>query len=705
VAVLAGASPGSTTRPGAATAEGHRVGYMPALDGLRALAVLGVMAYHGGVSFLPAGFFGVDAFFVLSGFLITTLLVTEWGGAGHIALRAFWARRARRLLPALLVMLVFVALYARFVAAPGTYPGLRFDGIAALFYSANWRFIASGTSYFVQNGPVSPLLHTWSLAIEEQFYILWPLVVLVIMRARRRSSPRALATLMAVSIAGAVASAIEMGIVFDPAGDPTRAYFGTDTHAQCLLVGAALAAGVALWRRGGVRPLSTRARRGLEVGGLAGVAASAWAWSQLHYGQTFVFRGGFLVVSLSVAAVILSAVLHPGGVVARGLSWSPLRFIGRISYGMYLWHFPLDIALTGGRTGVQGTALFALRTAVTVAVSALSFYALERPVRTGNLLNAVRARVVTPVAVIATAVVVVVATVPPAALAAGAPRTGTATAGVSGAASVHIPVALRDAPVRVLLVGDSVALSLGAGLFGPAVASHIVLEDLGTVGCGVAQGTNLWAKINGQEQKTATQWPCRALPKAGKVPWPTAWHNWLREVTPNLVVLLAGRWEVVDRLYEGRRTNILDPTFAAYVKRALELAVSVGTSTGAHMVLMTAPCFSEGEQPNGAPFPEDNIARVQAYNRLVRAVGAEYPSTVTVQDLYAMACPGGRFVSAIGGVPLRAPDGIHFAFGANIGSNLLAPQILPTWVLLGHEQEAAGGKVVSGPLPSVVSPP
>ena len=692
---------GSTTRPGAATAEGHRVGYMPALDGLRALAVLGVMAYHGGVSFLPAGFFGVDAFFVLSGFLITTLLVTEWGGAGHIALRAFWARRARRLLPALLVMLVFVALYARFVAAPGTYPGLRFDGIAALFYSANWRFIASGTSYFVQNGPVSPLLHTWSLAIEEQFYILWPLVVLVIMRARRRSSPRALATLMAVSIAGAVASAIEMGIVFDPAGDPTRAYFGTDTHAQCLLVGAALAAGVALWRRGGVRPLSTRARRGLEVGGLAGVAASAWAWSQLHYGQTFVFRGGFLVVSLSVAAVILSAVLHPGGVVARGLSWSPLRFIGRISYGMYLWHFPLDIALTGGRTGVQGTALFALRTAVTVAVSALSFYALERPVRTGNLLNAVRARVVMPVAVIATAVVVVAATVPPAALAAGA-RVSAATARAAGQAP-GVPPSLATAPVRVMVVGDSVALTLGNGLVFQEKSFHIDQVNLSILGCGVALGPSVWSVKNGELVQMPMQYPCRLRPTHGEVPWTSAWPNWLKEVRPNVVVLLAGRWEVFDRFYLGRRRNILQPVYAAYVKHMLEEAVTIGTSTGAHMVLMTAPCYSPGEQPNGLPWPNDP-RRVQEYNRLVREVGAEFPSKATVQDLYAMACPGRTFTATLHGAPLRSSDGVHFLVGVGQGADLLAAQILPLWEQLGHEQEAAGGVVVRGPLPTHFSP-
>ncbi|HTZ10587.1 MAG TPA: acyltransferase, partial [Acidimicrobiales bacterium] len=386
-----GRSPG-----GGARQSTHGLAYMPALDGVRAFAVLAVMAYHSGLAFLPAGFFGVDAFFVLSGFLITTLLVTEWSGSGRIGLGAFWARRARRLLPALLVVLVFVVLYARFVAAPGTYPGLRWDSIATLFYSANWRYIVAGQSYFALTGPVSPLLHTWSLAIEEQFYIVWPVVVLVVMRARGGDTARGLRTLLAVSVAGALGSALEMALLFTPGTDPTRVYFGTDTHAQCLLVGTALASGLALWRRRGDAELPDRARRALAVAGVAGVGVCAWAWSQLQYGQTFVFRGGFLLVSLSVAAVILSAVLVPAGVLARALAWAPLRYLGRISYGMYLWHFPLDVALTSTRVGLTGVPLFLVRSAVTVAVSTASFYAVERPIRTRAVLSAVRARVVAP---------------------------------------------------------------------------------------------------------------------------------------------------------------------------------------------------------------------------------------------------------------------------------------------------------------------
>jgi hypothetical protein len=490
-----------------------------------------------------------------------------------------------------------------------------------------------------------------------------------------------------------------MALLFDPAGDPTRVYFGTDTHAQCLLVGAALAAGIALWRRGSTPTVtSDRGRRLLSAAGVVGVGTCAWAWSQLQYGQAFVFRGGFLLVSVSVAAVIASAVLHPAGAVARALSWSPLRFIGRISYGMYLWHSPLDIALTGARTGLSGTLLFLVRTAVTVAVSTLSFYALERPIRTGTFLTAARARVATPAAFIGIAAAVVVTTLPTAA--SGAVSPGPTTPGTTpGGPVATVPASLASAPVRVMLLGDSVALSLGIDLSGALTRWHVDLENLAMLGCGVAQGGSVWDNKQGVLQKVPVAYPCHLRPTHGNVPWPTAWPAWLRAVRPNVVVLLAGRWEVVDRPYLGLRTNILQKTFAAYVKHQLELAVQIGTSTGAHMVLETAPCYDQGEQANGSPWPQDDVRRVEAYNALVRQVGAEFPTSVTVQDLFSFACPHAKFTTTLNGVPLRDPDGIHFDISSATG-DLLAPTVLPLWEDLGHRQEARGGAVLTGPVPN-----
>jgi peptidoglycan/LPS O-acetylase OafA/YrhL len=672
---------------------------MPALDGVRAFAVLGVMAYHGGVSFLPAGFFGVDAFFVLSGFLITTLLVTEWGESDGIALRAFWARRARRLLPALFVVLVFVAFYVRFVATPGMYPGLRGDGFAALLYYANWHFIATSQNYFVQTGPVSPLLHTWSLAIEEQFYIVWPLIILGLMRLRRRGG--GLQAVLAVSVVGALGSALAMALLFDPGADPTRVYFGTDTHAQSLLVGAALAAGVALWRRRGAAVVNTRrARSALTTTGILGVGVCAWTWSQWQYGQDSVFRGGFLVVTVSVAAVIASAVLHPTGVTARGLSWAPLRYIGTISYGMYLWHFPLDIALTGSSTGLSGAALFLVRSAVTVIVAAASFHVLERPVRRGQVLTKMRARFVTPVAIVGTAVILVATTT--SAVAAGSTPLS-APVGPVPTGTLPGGEAVASAPVRVMVVGDSVAQSLSLGLTHQEARFHVTQADRAILGCGVVEGRLVWVDVAGAETQRFPAGPCRTKPAPDVNPWPIAWKAWVEQLRPNVVVLLAGRWEVADWAFLGRRTNILHPAFAKYVQHQLERAVRIGTSTGAKMVLMTAPCFVPAELADGDPVPEDTVTRIEAYNRVVETVGGEFSQSVTVQDLFSLSCPDGRFTPTLGGRPFRA-DGVHFLVAPGTGADLLAARILPLWEELGHAQEEAGGALPAGPLPTHFAP-
>ena len=251
--------------------EDPSLSYIPALDGIRALAVLGVMAFHSGIPFLPAGFLGVDTFFVLSGFLITSLLIGEWRRRTTIRLGAFWARRARRLLPALLLVLLFVACYAAFVVPRGTYPDLRLDALSTLFYVANWHYILIGSNYFVQTGPVSLLTHTWSLAIEEQFYLVWPLVVLGVMHFTR-----SLRVLLAVCVVGALASAAEMALLYHPGMNLTRLYYGTDTHAQCMLVGASLAVSLAIFaerrraRGHGARTagrLAPTARRGPGLGG------------------------------------------------------------------------------------------------------------------------------------------------------------------------------------------------------------------------------------------------------------------------------------------------------------------------------------------------------------------------------------------------------------------------------------------------------
>ena len=215
-----------------------RLAYLPALDGMRACAVLAVMMFHGGIPHMDGGFMGVDAFFVLSGFLITSLLLGEWRQALTIKLGAFWARRARRLLPALLLMLLFVAFFASVIVPKGTYGALRLDALATLLYVSNWHFILVNSNYFNETSASSPLLHTWSLAVEEQFYVIWPLVVLGVMHFTR-----SLRALFVLCCAAAIASAVWMHHVYDGGLNTNRAYLGTDTRSQCLFIGCALAVG------------------------------------------------------------------------------------------------------------------------------------------------------------------------------------------------------------------------------------------------------------------------------------------------------------------------------------------------------------------------------------------------------------------------------------------------------------------------------
>jgi peptidoglycan/LPS O-acetylase OafA/YrhL len=654
-----------------------RFGHIPALDGLRAMAVLAVMAYHGGLADdVPGGLFSLDTFFCLSGFLITSLVVTEFRRTASVGLRAFWARRARRLLPALLLLLLAVAVWAHLFAGASQAPELRLDELSTLFYVANWHFIAVGSNYFVQNGPPSPLLHTWSLAVEEQFYLVWPVVALVILRRSRTLWP-----LLWTAVIGAVASAVEMALLYQPT-NPTRVYFGTDTHAQSLLIGAALAVALVLWReRGGDTTASLPARRALAVTGLVAAAVTGWMWTSVAFSDPFAFEGGVAVAALATALVILAASLAPTNPVARVLALRPLRFVGRISYALYLWHYPFDLWLTHANTGLIGLPLLGVRTAVTFVVATASTLLVEEPIRQGRFFTALRAWVAGPAAVAVTVGVVVVGTTVPA-----------VAAPTAADRLPPWPPTPTGPPVRVLLVGDSVALTLGIGLSEQERRADVVIRDDGLLGCGVAVGNEV--EVHGQIDAVAGPGPdgtgaagtCRVNPGPHGLSWPAYWAEQIAVFHPDLVVLVAGRWETVNRTTPtGQWTNILQPAYAAYIERQLQLAVAVGTAQGAHMILETSPCFDTGEQPDGLPWPEDNPARVAVYNHLVEAVAADHPATVTVQHLHALVCPDGRFTSTEDGVPLRTADGIHFTYltQPNAGA-VLGPELLPLWYRLGH---------------------
>ncbi len=322
--------------PPVASGDVGRVRYRPALDGLRAVAVLAVLAYHWPASWMPGGFLGVEVFFVISGYLITALLLGERQRTGRNDFKAFWARRARRLLPALFTLLIVVSA-VWLIWHPTEVAGLRGAVLAALAYVTNWYLIASKQSYFASVGRPSPLLHLWSLAVEEQFYLIWPLALAGLVRVFRR---RMRFVLIAVLLAAA-ASAVLGVLLYHPGVDPFRVWYGTDTRAVGLLLGAALAIAVPPWR------MSADIRRGarglLGVVGVVALGAIIWMFVHVNEFDPFVYRGGFVLLDLITVGLIL-ALVHPAVTIsARVLSWSPLVWLGRRSYGIYLWHWPIFV--------------------------------------------------------------------------------------------------------------------------------------------------------------------------------------------------------------------------------------------------------------------------------------------------------------------------------------------------------------------------
>ncbi len=342
------------------------------------MAVASVFAYHADLGWATGGFLGVDVFFVISGFLITALLLAEWRRDAWLDVVHFWQRRALRLLPALLLLLVAVWVAVPFLAADQA-GRLRGDTRAAVLYISNWRLIFQHQSYFEATGRPPVLQHLWSLAVEEQFYLLWPLVLWCGLGLRRRASK-----LVWWILAGAVGSAALMAALYKPGTDPSRVYYGTDTRAAALLIGAALACVWAPWRF--KRTPRWPARTLLGAAAVAALAGLGWCVANLNQFSESLYRGGFLGVAV-VAAVLVAVLAHPAtpGVPAV-LGSRPLVWVGRRSYGIYLFYWPV-LMMTRAHYDVplSGNALLAARAAVTVAIAALSYRFVEMPVRGGAL--------------------------------------------------------------------------------------------------------------------------------------------------------------------------------------------------------------------------------------------------------------------------------------------------------------------------------
>ena len=678
-----------------------------------------VLLYHGGVSWAHGGFLGVEVFFVLSGFLITSLLLAESTRKTTIGLGAFWARRARRLLPALFCLVAVIGLYYAVAGSAQAIPGLKGDGISALTYWSNWHQIAAGSSYFAATGPVSPLEHTWSLAIEEQFYVVWPILVLgVLWLARRRanrSSRRPLLVLFGVTIAGAIASVVDTAILFDGGRNLDRVYYGTDTRASGLLIGAALAIGLAVWSasagRGQDRVLGAGGEKARVLGAatrqravgaaamlaLAGVLA---AIATTDGSDGWLYPYGLLALDGATLLLIATAVLRPASPAARALAVRPLRGLGQISYGLYLWHFPLFLWLTADTVGVTGTRLLLVRLTVTLAVSTASYFLIEQPIRQRRRPTWL-IRALTPLAAGGAVAALLLAS-----------AADQLPVGIPAAATLPQPppqlrghdpsctVALKDAPdygvapvpasretafvyaalgahkltwsgsaekrfqtcppKHVLVVGDSLAFTLGVPWMGNEERYGIQLTDGALLGCAFTTRGEL--DVDGTWESQSVGCPTAA----------EQWAAEARETNAQAVVVELGYRDTLDWKIDGKVVHIGQAAFDANVEQQIERFVQIMGAGGRKIVFLTIPYTDPPHLPDGSPAPQASPARHALINSMLEAAARRHPKTVSVLDIDQTVSPGGHYNANINGQLCRF-DGVHFSAYC---SELLEPRVL-----------------------------
>jgi peptidoglycan/LPS O-acetylase OafA/YrhL/lysophospholipase L1-like esterase len=537
---------------------------------------------------------------------------------------------------------------------------LRGDALATLAYVANWRFIVEDVSYFDAFAPTSPLRHMWSLAVEEQFYLVWPLVAYFALRILRSRT-----ALLVITLAGIVASIAVAQVLYDPARDIVRLYYGTDAKAHVILIGALLAL-----LGPGRAWVATRARRvTVLLAGVAGAAFTAWAWTHVDGRGSFYYEGGSPLAALAVAGIIASAVSAPKIGVSRVLAIRPLRAVGLISYGLYLWHWPVFLVVNNAHTGLSGPALLTARFAATFAIATLSYFLVEMPVRRG--LRTIRVGVATPLIAGFTVLVLVLAMAPP-------PPVGNweflrkvfFEQGPAGREHAD------PSKVRILILGDSVAWTLAFGLTARQAEHDVYVGNKVAMGCGITtlKSSGL-VRFRGQ--------PGRSL---GCI---NVGEEWVRDVDayqPDLVTILVGRRDVADRMYRGRFRHIGDPVLDAYIRSEFDRILRGVLDRGVNVVLLTSPYFRSQERPDGGRWPEDDPARVDLFNNLLREAAARHPGRVSVIELGKMISPGGKYSRTLDGVRVRAQDGVHFD---PAGADWLAGRLLTRLEPLGRAHRDA----------------
>jgi peptidoglycan/LPS O-acetylase OafA/YrhL len=623
-------------------AEGQARRRWPGLDGLRGIAVLAVLGFHAGIEHFVGGYLGVEVFFALSGFLITVLLLDEFGRSGRINLRAFWGRRARRILPALFLVVAITGVLWEVVGTATQRADLSGDVFSAFAFMSNWHEIATGTGYLAANSVPSPLLHTWSIAIEEQWYLVWPLVILGSFLLLRRTR-HALMAGAGLCAAGAIGSSLLMAFLAGR-GTTGRAYYGTDTRAAALLVGAAVAFAFChaestranwLWSRTASRTLTV-----LAATALIGLGAAA---ATVDHEAAGLYRGGFLLVSLATVTVVVACVHPIRNPVARLLSIAPLRWVGVISYGIYLWHWPVFLLLTPDRTGLSGTPLTIVRVVVSIALAWLSWHLIEQPIRLRRLRPRIWVPAYTAVAAVAIVVLVFVS----------ASQPGFKLPEASALRRRPAPASTSEGAKRphLFFVGDSIALTLGAGVSSWAdQTGRAVVTGHPLLGCG------LMDDIKRRRPGTTADPPdyCAS--------WSTRWGLEVAHQRPDAALLVLSVWDLQEHAVDGK--NFTEPGDAAFdgaFLARLDAAVGVLSSTGARVGLVTLPVLTN-EDAHAAgttsAIPEEQPRVMQHVDDLLRNYASTHHGTFLV-DIAREVRGETQYPQEYRGVPLFA-DGSHF---------------------------------------------
>jgi peptidoglycan/LPS O-acetylase OafA/YrhL len=630
-------------------------------------------------------------------------------------LRRFWARRARRLLPALFALVAAIGVYYALAGPTKAIPGLQGDGISTLLYFSNWHQVAAGTNYFAASGPVSPLQHTWSLAIEEQFYVLWPLAVLGVLWLARRcgvSERRSLQILLGLSVAGALVASVEMAVLFASGRGLDRVYYGTDTRATGLLLGASLAITLAIRRRPNpahptAHPATATPRLAPARARLALAAASMVMVPLLLTGiilaegdDAWVYPYGMLATDAAMLVLIGAIVLRPQAAGARLMALAPLRALGKISYGLYLWHFPLFLWLDESSTGLRGAALLGLRLAVTLAVSLVSYVIIEQPIRQRRR-PAWVVRGLAPVGAGAAVVSLLMASgasslpvgVPAAAKLPTAParlqgtdgpcqvslsdtaQLGLAPVGADKVAKFEYGALGKSAlvwsgsatktfqtcpPKRALVIGDSLAFTLGLPMMDDEERYGVQISNGALLGC--AFSTRGQLDVNGTWED----------PPAGCATALSQWARDAQRVHAQEVVVELGYRDEFDWRWDGRTVHLGMPVFDAYLQRQIDRYVQVLARGGVKVLFLSVPYTHPPDRADGTPAPAASGARHAQINAMLQAEARRHPGTVGVLDIDKTVSPEHHYDARVKGQLCRF-DGIHFSVYC---AKLLEPTVL-----------------------------